>query len=320
MNELHPKTLIDDARRALSDPRCNPHRLAFLHAAVAAGASLLVTVLSFLLSTGIGNTGGLSGMNSRALLETAQSVIQLFVSLLSPFWALGFMALALQLCRHREAGRDTLTLGLRRFGPALRLLILQALIYFAVTMAAVQLGALLFSLSPVATQLQAALETVTAADGTVSLDMLLAQLDLRYLLLGTLPFILIPLALLLIPVAYRLRLANYILMDDDRCGALAALMGSLRLTRGHCLRLFRLDLHYWWYYVLEALVLVLAYGDAVLDALGVTLNMSATTASFIFLVLALLAQTALYAWKKPQVFTTYALLYDRLRSQPREQI
>lgn len=320
MSDFSPKGLVQEAKQAVSATTYSPRKLALLHTGITVAASLAVALLTYFLDAGIGNTGGLSGLGNRAALQTAQSILQLLVSVLSPFWAMGFVAAAIHLARRQEASPHTLTKGLRRWGPSLRMLILQCLIYFVVVMVAVQLGTTLYTLTPASNQLRALIEQIETAD-TDSLTILLESLDeatLLRLFLSMLPFILIPLGALLIPVAYRLRLAEYVLMDDPRCGALFAITASFRLTKGNCWKLFRLDLRYWWFYALEILVALLAYGDVLLPVLGVTLDLGAITASMIFYALALGGQLLLYTWKKPQVMTTYALFYDGLL--PRQQV
>lgn len=317
MSDFRPRELIREAKESLQASSCNPQKWTLLHTGITIAAGLLVTLLSYLLSIGIGSTGGLSGIGNRAALVTAQTVVEALVSILSPFWAIGFVAAALRLARRQEVNGHTLLTGLYRWGPALRLLLLQGLIYFAVAMVGCQIGSILFALSPAASQLETLVSDLMANVGdTAALEEILAQLtrdDLVHLLLQMLPFYLIPLALLLIPVTYRMRLAQYILTEDQRCGALFAIVGSFRLSKGHCCELFRLDLRYWWYYVLEVLALVLTFGDLLL-------GLESDTASLVFYVLGLAAQLALYAWKKAQVFTTYGLFYDRLLPQEQVQL
>lgn len=325
MSGFSSKDLILEAKSSLASHPESPRKLALIHTGIAAGASVLVALLTYVLDSGIGNTAGLSGLGSRAILATAQSVLQLLVSILSPFWAMGFVAAGLHWARRQDADMRTLTKGLRRWGPALRMLLLQGLLYFLVAMAAMQIGSILYTLTPASSRLDALVEEYLANSNVSDYDAvgeMLSSMDgeaLLEILPGMLPFLLIPAALLLIPLSYRLRLAQYILMDEPRCGAMLALMLSFRLTKGNCLNLFKLDLRYWWYYVLEVLVVMLSFGDILLPLLGVPLNMGTVTASVLFYVLTLSGQLALYAWKKPQVFTTYALFYDRLLPKEQEQ-
>lgn len=325
MSDFRPKNLISEAKDALSCASYNPKKLALLHTGIAAGVSLVVALLTYFLDIGIGNSGGLSGMSNRAMLETTQSVLQLLISVLSPFWVLGFIAAALSWAHRQQTTPRTLMSGLRRWGPALRMLILQGLIYFVVIFVAMQIGSVIYTMTPAAQELDALVGDLVAGgnadpDALTSLLENLDEATLMNILLGMLPFLLIPMVLLLIPVIYRLRLAQYVLMDQPQFGALYAILQSFRLTKGNCLNLFKLDIRYWWFYALEILVTVLAYGDILLPLLGVTLNMSTVTASIVFYVLTLGAQLALYTWKKPQIYTTYALFYDSLLPQEEVQM
>lgn len=312
MSDFRPKELISEARLSVGEATYSPKKLTLLHTGVAAGLSLVLSLLTYFLDVGIGNTSGLSGLESRAVLETAQSVLQLFVFVFSPFWALGFVASGLRWSRRQDAVPATLCKGLRRWGPAVRMFLLQALIYFAVVFVAVEIGSVLYSLTPASD----AVQDLIARTETDDLSTFLSELDdaaYTEILLGMLPFILIPMLVAVVPVFYRLRFASYLLVDDPRCGALYAVVTSWRMTKRNCLKLLRIDIRYWWYYLLEAAVLLLSAGDVLATLLGIELNMSAMTASIVFYVLALGAQLTLYAWKKPQLFASYALLYDRLR-------
>lgn len=322
MNDFRPKELISEAKTLTAEASYSPRKLALIHAGVAAAAGLILTVLTYLLDIGIGSSGGLSGIGNRALLETVQSVLQLAASVLSPFWALGFVAAALHLSRRQEANANTLLAGLRRWGPALRMLLLEGLIYFAIIMVAVQIGSLLYTFSPAASQLETLVEQIVTAGDADALTALLENLDeetLVGILLGMLPFLLVPMALMLIPVAYRLRLAQYILMDEPGCGALMAITLSFAMTKGNCLKLLKLDLRYWWFYLLEVVVILLGFADVLLPLLLPGLEANATVLATVFYVVALGGQLALYAWKKPQVYTTYALFYHRLIPQQQPQ-
>lgn len=318
MSNFTSKQYVLQARAAVSDATYSPKKLAVIHTAIVAAISLVLSLMSYFLEAGIGSTGGLSGLGTRAFLETIRSFLQVVFTLLTPFWAMGFIAAVIRLGRRQQADPHVLTKGFHRFGPIVRMLLLQMLIYFAVVMVAVQVGSLLFAFTPWAAELNEVLNelTATGTDYTDSVYALLETVDMSSILAMML-FILIPMILLVIPVFYRLRFAQYLVMDDPKCGAFVAVVGSFKLTKGHCKDLLKIDLRYWWFYGLEILVALLAYGDLLLELAGQELTISATTASVIFYALALAGQVALYAWKKPQVFTTYALLYDDLL--PKEQ-
>lgn len=322
---MDTKSLVKEAKQAVSAASYSPKKLTALHTGISAAASLLVALLTYLLSTSFGDATGLDGIGTHAVLETAQSLLELALSILAPFWALGFVAAALNLARRQQATPQMLLGGFRRWAPALRMLLLEGVIYFAIAFAAVQLGSFLYMMTPFAAplnQLLAQLADAGTAD-TAALTQLLLELDHRELMgifWSMIPFMVLPALVVIIPVSYRLRLAQFILMDQPQVGALFAIVLSFRLMKNNCVKLLRLDLRFWWFYALEVLVQILCYGDLLLPLVGVELGMSGVLASFLFYALALVGQTGLYVWQKPQVFTSYALFYDGLlpKEQPAE--
>ena len=91
---------------------------------------------------------------------------------------------------------------------------------------------------------------------------------------------------------------------------------SSELTRYRRLGLFKLDLSFWWFYLLNAGTLVLCYGDVLLNLMGVSLPWSEDVSYFLFLVLYAAAQLALYWWRKNEVDVTYAQVYTDLQNPP----
>ena len=324
MSTYQPKSFISGGKDAVAAASYCPKKLTLIHTGVAVAASFLVALLTYLLGTGIGETGGLSGISSRAALETAQSLLELAVSTLSPFWALGFVAAALRMARREEFTPKTLLQGFRYWAPALRMLLLQGVLYFCVILISAQVGSFLFMMTPFSAHFNALAEQLAAAGTTEpdALTQLLMQLDydsLLRLFWSMAPFLLLPALIACLLLSYRLRLAQFLLMDHPEMGALFAILQSIRLSKRNCLKLFRLDLHFWWFFALEVLVQVLCYGDLILPLLGVELNMNGVLASFLFYALALVCQVGLYVWKKPQIMASYALFYDHLLPQESEE-
>lgn len=314
---MDTKALINQARQAVAETSCNPKKLTAIHAGIAAAAGLAVALLSYLLGTGIGDTGGLSGIGTRAVLETAQSVLDLAVSILSPFWALGFVAVALRIARRENAEPRTLLTGFRLWGPVLRLMLVEGMILFGIVLVAVQIGSFIYTLTPFAASLNALVQQLTDAGNasTDALTQLLLELDhqeLMKIFWSMMPFMVLPAVVVLVPLSYRLRLAQYILLDQPRLGAMYALLLSFKLMKNNCLKLFTLDLRLWWFYALEILVTALCYGELLLPLVGVTPEGNGVLLSFLFYAVALLGQLGLYVWQKSQVATAYALFYDSL--------
>ena len=323
MSKKHPKILMREAAERVSSASYCPKKLTAIHAGIAAGASLLVALLTYLLGIGIDDTAGLGGINSRAALETAQTVLQMVISILSPFWALGFVSAALHLSRGQMAAPNSLLAGFRRWGAALRLMLLEALIYCAVVFVTMQMGSYIYALTPASDELANLVNQMPALD-MASLYELVYSLDqsaLMRLFLSIVPFVFLPPLVAVILLSYRLRLSQFVLMDEPRVGALFAIAVSIRLTKKNCLRLLALDLRFWWFYLLEVLIQILCYGDLLLPMFGIQMGMNAVLASFLFFALAMACQVGLYVWQKPRFMTSFALFYDDLlpRQMPEQE-
>lgn len=295
-------------------------KLALIHTAVALGVSLLITLLHYYLSNQIGNTGGLSGLGARTVLETVQMVLQYASNLILPFWEIGFLFAALQMVRGQKAEVHSLLEGFRRFGPVLRLYLIQGILFMGVGMACAYAGALVFSMSPLALPLMEKLMPMveSGADITqVQNDLLSMPIDelMQYFW----PFLVIAAILfcvLAVLLLYRFKLAEFFVMDRKGTGALAALMLSSRTTKGHRMKLFRLDLSFWWFYLLVGLSAVVMNGDVLLQYMAVDLPVAGETLWLICYLVGLLLQLVIYWQFYGHVMATYATAYETLLQMP----
>ncbi len=292
----------------------NATRLMAIHAGTPAAISLVLTLLSFILSQQISGTGGLGGLGLRTALEAAQNMLQVVSTAFSLFWIFGLTAISLHWSRGEAAREQDLFAGFRRWGAVLRSTVLKVAVYVAVVLVASQISSLIFSMTPLAGGMMALAEKMMADLAYMPTDAELLDAVLPYL-----PFFGITLAALAIPVSYRLRMMDYVLMDEPRCGAFYALRMSLYLTRRNCLKLLRLDLSFWWFYLLELVAAVVYYGDAVLQLAGIETKLSDGTMLFIACTAGMVLQTALYIWRQGQVATAYAMVYEALKPRPVEK-
>lgn len=289
------------------------HRnIAWIWAGAAAGVGILGSLLGFFLDTQIANTGSLSGIGLRSVLSTVQMAVSLFTMIAMPFWNIGHTAAALEISRNSRAKSGLLLEGFRRFGPVLRYQLLQCVLVFALLVASMNVGNILFSLTPMAGPLVARMMAVMDemyASPTYEPD----PAVMEAILADSVPLVLLCAAVFLILyalVAYRLRLVPWLLMDEPRCGVLRAAASSLQRMKGLCGALFLLDLRFWWFYLAEVLIALLCYGDLLLPLLGVTLPVSQDAAYFLFYIAAMAAQVALYGFAKNKLAVTYATFYD----------
>ena len=311
MDIRDPKGLKTAAEQALNEASFDPRKLILIHTGASVALSLILALVDWLLEQQIGGTGGLSGVGSRAILETAQTVLMYAQLAAVLFWQIGYVFVSLRIVRRQPVGPGSLLEGFRKFGPVLRLRLMETLLYTCMGLTCVYGGAIVFGLTPWASPLEEAMEV-----GTEEALLLAAQECALPLTVLTAVFALV----LFVPYAYRLRMTSYILMDHPQVGAKGAIRLSRLMMHRNRMNLFKVDLSFWWFYGLETLVALIAYGDYLLPMLGVELPWSATVSYYVFLVLCYIGQLALYWWKGNTVQATYALCYEALLpKEPEEQ-
>lgn len=287
-------------------------RTILIHTGVVALVSILVSGLTFLLEEQIAGTGGLSGLQTRSLLTTLQSLLSLAQIIFLPFWQIGYLSFALRVAREQPSGFGDLGEGFRRFWPVFRLKLLMSAIVLGLAIGCSYISSMLFMFTPWAGEMMAAMEPLmnSAMDDTALMEAITAisyQTIIPIMVLFVICF-----AAIAIPLFYRFRMAEYWLMYYPKAGALVSLRGSHILMRGNRMAMFKVDLHFWWFYGLELLIAVVCYGDLLLEAVGISLPMSSTMAYFVFLGASLLLQLGLYWWKGNDVNVTYAHAFTSL--------
>lgn len=306
-----------EADRALHGAPVSPRKLVTIHSAASIGLGLLLSVLSYLLQQGIAGTGGLSGIGLRTVMETCQMVLQLANTVLLPFWAVGYIRAVLQWTSWERTEPSVLLHGFRHWGPVLRLQLLRGAIYIFLMITGAQIASLIFLMTPAARDVYAQMEQLLAS-GITDPNAIMESEAYISACMAMAPYVVLGAVVFVVPLAYRLRFADYILMDMPRMGALRAMLASWHMTRRNCLALLKLDLHFWWFYLAQGLIAVLGYGDLLLPMLGVDLTINADAAMFGFYIAALVSEFALFVWQKNRVFTVYGLAYRQLTA-PQEE-
>ena len=296
----------------------DPKKVVLVYSAIVALSALAVNVVQFILDSQISKTGGLQNIGTRSALSTLSSVLPLVQTLVLMCLGLGYTAAVLRLVRRQYASEKTLKAGFERFWLLLRTRLLQALIYGGIAFLLSYVAMAIFMLSPFSDRLSSLALSLSAA-GAITPEALLnntALLASAYEAL--MPMMVIYCILLVIviwAVSYRFRLVDYLLIDQPQLGALSALRTSRQKMKGHIKELFKLDISFWWYYLLRALSAGLIYLDMVLAILGVQLPLS-PTASFFGVILAYLGSDfALNYFFLNRVEMAYALFYDILNPQ-----
>lgn len=318
MDLLDRRGLKNAAGDALARASRNPKRIILIHTAVSLGIMLLVAVLDYVLSGQIENTGGLSGLGTRSVLTTVQSILQMVQMAVLPFWEIGYLYAAMKMAVKEPAEPGTLLEGFRRFGPLFRIMLLKGLIFLVLGFVCTYVATQIFVMTPLSTPMLEAMAPVlndpTLMESAAGEEALMQVVD-QALDDAMLPLLIITgilLCLVYIPISYRLRLVNYSVLENPREGALVAFRRSFRLMRGNCLEMFLLDLSFWWYYLLQILINLVCYGDLILSLAGVSLPWSGELSFFLFYILALAGQFVLYFLARNKVEVTYVTAYHVL--------
>jgi uncharacterized membrane protein len=306
--------LINEARRRLDTTPTDYRTLGLIFAGAMTAVMALLSIAVNLLQGGIADTGGLSGISTRAVLETAISVLQLLGNLAVPFWTFGYVFCMLGAVRGYRMEKQHLFTGFRRLGPVLRLNIYRTLRYVLIAILSIYPSMILFLLSPLGTPvMELLLPYATQSADTAAIISAMDETTLLALSDAMLPIFWIYGALfglLALPIHYQMRLADYILMDEPGLGALRAVRKSNILMHRNRFAMLRLDLRFWWYYGAQALGLGLCYAPTILSLVGMDV---APIGELLFYAAYLAAEFFLFAFGRSQVEAAVALAYDGLR-------
>lgn len=293
----------------------DPQKVVMVYAAITLAAALLVTVVRYLLANEISQTGGLQNIGIRSILSTADNVLPILQSVLLMCLELGYAAAMLRIARRQYASPKTLKAGVERFGPLLRSKLLEGFLYVGVCFMAFYVALGIFMISPLADRF-AEIAAPIVSQGSYSAEQLL-QDDA---LVGTLmeaarPVLFIYIAVILImgaPIFYRYRFVNYVLIDHPEFGAMIAMRASRQLMFRNILNMMKIDLSFWWYYLLQLAVSAIAYLDLILAMFGIVLPIPDIVAYFGSFLIYLVLEFAICYYLKNKIAVTYALAYDAL--------
>lgn len=314
MNIPSAKYLKNKARLRLGSGQ-EPGKVVQVYACIAAAMTLVVNVVQYLVSNQMSNAGGLANIGTRSMLTTISNVLPLVQSLIMMCVGLGYTAAMLRIARRQFASPKTLKAGAERFWVLLRSRLLMRLLYTALGLAFSYAAAMLFLISPFSRQLMQALEPFISVRGMTPEAILASDDIFNIVMQNSLPM-LIMFAVLYIPLraalAYQYRLVDYILIDQPGCGALNAMRQSRAMMRGNVLTMLKIDLSFWWYYLLRGAAMVLLYVDLILSALGIALPFPAPVSYFATTLVFIGANAAITLYCQNGYETTFALAYDSL--------
>ena len=170
------------------------------------------------LNLGIAQTGGISGIATRSALKTAQTLLESVVSFALPFWQMGLIFTALRLSRQEQAPTGCLLEGFRRLGPVFRLNLLKSILLCGIVFASFYAGLLVSTFTPLSLGFQKLMTPIL--ENSTEAELLLLLEDPAFtdqMITALLPVLLAALAVsaaVSIPVIFRLRMAEFALMDN----------------------------------------------------------------------------------------------------------
>ena len=307
MELLDSRRLKNAASESISKAACDPKKLVAFHTAAMLLLSLAAWAIDLVLQERIGNTGGLDGVGLRSVLETVQTVLQQAQVIVLPIWQMGLVFAVLKIARGEKAAVADLTEGFRRFFPVLRLKILKGLVLLGVIFAAGYVSSFVVMMLP---QAESVMELMLSDLTQISEEAFFAQMSQIAVPMMVITTVLS--LLLYVPFFYRFRMAEYVLLDNPGCRARQAMRSSRALMKGNVWAWIRLDLSFWWFWLLTVLVSALGWADMILPAAGFELPWTENVSYFAAFLLAATAQLALYYFCKAKVDVTYAHAYMEL--------
>ena len=315
--KLNIRELRDRAAGLAAQNREPLKKLLLIYCGVICALTLGVPALDLFLSDQIGTTGGLAGMRLRTVLQTIREILNLVNQFFGYFWSAGFVIAMMAMVLGREPQTRDLTGGFRRFFRVLGHIAFEFLFVVILMAAAVNLAAMLFSMSPQGGALVRELTAITSnpnlltPEGLLNVDLI--PMDLLAAI--TLPMLTITMVIFLpvyIWLSYGFRLSLYLLLDGTAPSAFHSRFLSLRLMRGHKWSMVKLDLSFWWYYLLVTVITAVGYLDVILSLAGIPLPMEETVMFFATIAAYCVLITALSLWKKAQVEASYVLAYEAI--------
>ena len=264
------KYLKNKARNRLASGR-EPRKVMLWYVGISAVLTLLVAALRYFLSTQISKTGGLSNIGIRSILSTMDTILPIVQRVILMCLGLGYTAAMLRISRRQYASPKTLKAGMERFWPLLLSKMLLGLICAAAAFVIAYLATAIFLVTPLSNSFMDQVMPLVS-NGTLTPETFLNDDALMTELSATLTPVLLIYAVLYIPavamISYRYRMTDYIILDQPGCSGFRAMQQSKQLMRGNKLKLFRVDLSFWWYHLLRVLATGVLYLDQILIIVG----------------------------------------------------
>ena len=321
MDVKNTRAIRTAAQEALA-VHTNPKRIALVYVGLSAALSLAVTVICYVLGLKIDQMTGLSNMGNRAIFSTVKSVLPIAQLVFLMGWELGYHACTLRFARRRYVDLSDLKAGFPKFGAILRTTLLMGVVYVALSFITMYAASFIFMSLPISNAfyevMAPLLDSATVLNNGIVLDEATAMAAAATMWPAFVIFAVLFIAAA-IPVSYTFRMVPYCLVDNSQRSAMAILKESRTMMRGNRMNLFKLDLSFWWFFLLESLLTVLCYLDLILPLCGIVLPFPSTVTYYGFYIFSLAGRVALSWAYLNRVFVSRACFYDAIRPQTPNQ-
>lgn len=306
MNTLNIYQLKNKARLSLATAPNDPRRLTLLFVGVTAAASLLAILLELLTTYLMADAGGLDGLSKRATLSTISTFVTFAVTVSMPFWSYGYTYATMRLARQEDTPASTLLQGFGRIGAILGGLFFQGILFALAITLCLNIASTVWMMSPAGMSILENAEDILSTTDTAQIEAYAQMMMPAYILTAVLAIV--PCLFLF----YRLRLMPYAIMDGQK--AFRSLRESFKLMNRRVLAFVKLDLHFWWYYLLQALCAGLAWLDVGLAAIGMPLPGNEQVWALVCYIGCCAGQLLLAWYFQTEVAVIYATAYDELKA------
>ena len=324
MNIRNRREIRQTASHSISTATGNIRQVALIYGGILCGLSLISTLISYYLNTEIAATGGLSNMGLRSILTTIKAILPFLQVGAALGLELGYTNAMLRTARGLRGEASELLHGFRRFLPMAVASFWKVLIYTGVMIAAIYISSWIFMFLPAYDAFMVAAEPLLQSMTTLSAGYVMDEVTMYAIAETMIPLLYILAVVapaMLLPFVYKYRMLTFCLVDSDQyISGMRALRESRKMMRGNRWALFRLDLGFWWFYLAQVVVSIVCYGDMLLPLLGVELPWSGVASYFIFLIVSLFLQLAIYVYMLNRVTVTYATAYDAIRPKPAQGV
>lgn len=317
MNIRKPKIIKQTAAKLLHRSPQRGH-IMLVYCGIVLVQCAVITALNYLVDHQLGQAGGLGNLGTRTLLSTFAMVLPILHTLALIVLDVGLYNAMLRISRGQYTSGQSLRMGLSRFWGVFGCTAFRLLTCLAVGFASLNISVLIYTMTPFFSRVVDMLQPMlnSTADPTVIVNELLAsEVIAAEYVRATLPlyFIFAAVALvLLVPLIYRLRFSELVLIDNPRFGGFRACLESYRLTRRQWTPMLKLDFSFWWYHVLTMVAGMLCYADLFAPLLGISLPWSAEVSGLVFYGLYLVAQVLIYYFLRPRLEVSKSLIYNAL--------